>query len=365
MRARLSRNILGLRPRALPRLCAWLLLACAWACGELPRAPTAVCRDPGTGSCVACPGANYCVDSLTCLQIACAPDSITFRQLDITAQSDGASQSDAANQGDAASQGDSAPQSDAAGEPDNASDASSLAELADMGDTSPETSQPGSDSAGADASPADQASPSDTAQSGDAPPADAQPACSPSATQCKGNTVQVCVFGTWQDDKPCPANKPCQDGACGCSNPCPAFNLVECLPNIAATRTCQLGSDKCLSWGLAIACKPGETCSQGQCLAPSGCGGGCPNGETCQQNQCVATSGGGLSCAQILGCAGSCKDSACAQACKSKGSPAGKAAVEALVACNQNKCGNWCNPEGPNCGPCMDQYCAAEQNACQ
>ena len=65
----------------------------------------------------------------------------------------------------------------------------------------------------------------------------------------------------------------------------------------------------------------------------------------------------GSTCQQIFQCALECEDVDCEDACYAKGTPAGKAQVDALIACSQaNECTD---------GECIIANCSTEYEACE
>ncbi len=264
------------------------------ACGTAPTTQQAVCTDPASGVFIACPGANYCVDPLTGKPEACVSGDVSFGKPDVDAGSGDTKPGDVPT--------------------DSATDAAT-AELPP-----------------ADTGPADTSAPPDTAI------ADAGP-CQTGAKQCKDKaTLQTCTNGVWGSNFTCAATQECNDGACGCPSPCKALGLVECLPDVAAIKTCQLNPDKCLSWGVPIACKPTEICSAGQCLpaTASGCNPPCAANQTCQGTSCVPTSSGGtLTCSQVVACTGNCAagDTACSAGCLAQGTSGAQGEFTSYKSC--------------------------------
>lgn len=213
--------------------------------------------------------------------------------------------------------------------------------------------------------------------------------CLKGAARCQGNTVQVCQNAAWLDSQACPANQPCQDGACvKCADQCAALGLVECLGGVAALRTCQLNSDKCLAWGVAVACKPGESCAQGLCgggplgcspacggnqvcsggtCVDKGCNPACGNGQVCQGGQCVNSGSGSLSCAQVSACSGNCPegDAACPGECFAQGTSGAQSNFTKYKSCIKATCKSFADQGKINETLfCIFQYCGAEQAAC-
>ncbi len=147
------------------------------------------------------------------------------------------------------------------------------------------------------------------------------------ATQCQGNAVQTC--GNYDDDAcmewstpvPCDAGLVCSVGQCQtvCQDECAAVGVKKCSGN--AVQTCgDANGDGCLEWGSAVACAPGQTCSNGFCTvsctdecSPGGaqtceadavktCGDydgdpclewgtpvPCPSGQSCSGGHCAVT----------------------------------------------------------------------------
>jgi hypothetical protein len=241
--------------------------------------------------------------------------------------------------------------------------------------------------------------PSDTAKDGSGDGSDASTdtsdvpevdgGCELGTKRCKGeHQVQNCQGGTWIDGVACATGQVCESGVCGCPNACPALNLSECLSGIPAVRTCQLDSDKCLAWGVPVACKPGEICEQGLCKVPGNpcnpaCGGNqtcvsgqcvdkgcvpaCTGNQVCQGGTCVTPSTGGLTCAQITACSSNCPvdDSNCPVQCVAQGSSSAQATFNTYKSCIKATCKSLADQGKVNETMfCIYQYCASEQAAC-
>ncbi len=164
-------------------------------------------------------------------------------------------------------------------------------------------------------------------------------------------------------DSGCSAGQP----GCTCPDPCPAIGLVECLAGVPAIRTCQLGADKCLSWGTPVACKPGETCSLGQCLAASGCNPPCTGSDVCQGGQCVSGATGSLGCAQVSACIAGCQpgDDACKAGCTAQGTLLAQTELKAFTSCMQATCKAIADAGKQNETMfCVYTYCGNEAAAC-
>lgn len=182
-------------------------------------------------------------------------------------------------------------------------------------------------------------------------------------------TVQTCKNGVWGQDSACASNEECSDGACGCPNACKAFGLVECLPDVAAVKTCQLDSNKCLSWGVPIACKPGEICETGVCKKPGGggCSPACGSGQVCQNGACVTVSGSGLTCSQIVACTANCLsgDTACTDDCLAKGSASAQSLLGDYKTCISSICKSLADQGKSNDAmACIFSNCFEQQAAC-
>ncbi|MSP90632.1 MAG: hypothetical protein EXR79_02320 [Myxococcales bacterium] len=330
-----------------------LLLLGACASPMTGTSSPVVCKDPQTGACLACPGAKLCVDPVTCVPHECAKDIVFAATPKDGGATETAGLDTVADAGDGgAGLGDSAA-------PD-----------AGLKDTP----------AGMDAIPIDAVGPLDV-------PAPDVP-CAPGFKKCLGNTVQSCDTGTWKLESVCGTGLLCQDGACVCANPCPALNLVECMPGIPATRTCNLTPAGCLAWALPIACKPGESCQLGQCKAPpvpcepvcgdaqvcaqglcvaKACNPACAGGETCQLGQCKTPTTGTLGCGQITACvSGQCAppaDATCKLACVQKGTANAQAQFTTLQECVQATCKAFAAK--PNEAMfCIYSQCGQAQAAC-
>ncbi len=278
----------GLLPlRILTAIFALAMLGCST---KVDNGQT-VCTDPKTGQFIACPGVSACVDPLKGTIVACVSGDVTFGKSD-------ADTSDSAT-------GDSAQDALVDAAPDVSKDAA-----LDVPDTTPP----------------------------DAVPADTGP-CQAGAKQCKDKaTLQTCINGVWGSNFTCPTTQECHDGACGCPDPCKALGLVECLTDVPAIKTCQMNPDKCLSWGVPIACKPGEICQSGQCKTDtaSGCNPPCGSGYTCQGTTCVANSTGGtLTCGQVVACNGNCAtgDTTCSDGCLAQGSGGAQSQFTSYKSC--------------------------------
>jgi hypothetical protein len=278
-------------------------------CGVEPKPYSGVCRDPQSNACVPCPGVdNICVDPVICVAVQCGADALFGPKDADTGSGDGS-----------AADGDS---QDATFQ--DVKDASS-----DL-DAGPEIDA----SAGTDA----------VADVGKDTPADSP------------DTPEV-LLDTLADSA----------DVAGCKEPCPALNLVECLPGVAATRTCQWTVAGCLNWATPMACSPGLVCSNGLCQPSSPCPGGCPNGSSCQGGVCVPSGGGSLSCAQITACIGNCaaSDAACPDSCKAKGSASGVQLLSAYQGCLKAVCKSLADQGKFNeTMLCIFNNCYSEQAAC-
>ena len=334
---------------ATPFVLVLLLLACA---SPAPAQIQVICRSSVTGLCYPCPGALACVDEKACTVIECG-DILLFP-------------------GDA-SAADSGSTLDAL----PSKDVQDVAEIIDDIGQSPGDAGP-LDSESDDLGPLDAGWP-------DASPVDLPAACNNGEKRCQGNDIQTCAGNAWQSSSSCPAGKICMDpGVCSCPDPCVALGLQQCVPGVKAIKTCQLEGNGCLSWGMAIACKPGEVCQQDQCLAvctppcaagqmcQAGvcvavpCNPACPANQTCSNGQCIPSTSGILTtCQAIVACAEGCADKPCAQACKAAGTVAAQATLQAMLDCETNKCGNLCgNTATAACNNCLAGYCSQQMAAC-
>ena len=325
-----------------------LLLPVAAGC-VTPAPVQTICHDPITQACLPCPGVGACVDPIACREIPCT--DVIFGAKD--AKGD-ATPSDAATETSASvdSATDSKPET--------------LAEV--LTDSKAETVAETVAEISADAS------------------TDGGP-CQTGQVQCAGNVVQTCISGKWTADKPCPSDQQCKDGQCGCKDPCPALNLVQCIDNVPATKTCQLGSSGCLSWSLPIACKPGELCQLGLCQAPTACSPpcqpgkvcqgnscvdapcvpACPTGQSCQSGICVPKGSGTLGCSQVVACIGNCPaaDNTCPDTCKAQGSDAGLGQLATFQGCIKAVCKPLADAGKFNeTMLCIFTNCFAEQKTC-
>lgn len=310
------------------RMLPWFVLAALCACSTKVDSGQTVCTDPKTGQFVACPGVNACVDPLKGTIVACVSNDVTFGK----------------------------------GDADVSDSATADAAKADVVlDATPEISK---DSATTDA-----VSDSGVDSGADAI-VDAGP-CQTGAKQCKDKaTLQTCSNGIWGSNFTCPSTQECHDGACGCPDPCKALGLVECLIDVPAIKTCQMNPDKCLSWGVPIACKPGEICQNGQCKTgtATGCNPPCGSGYTCQGTTCVANSTGGtLSCSQIVACSGNCAagDTTCSDACIAQGSGNGQSQFNSYKSCIAAVCKPYADAGKVNDAmACIFNNCFDVQAAC-
>lgn len=302
---------------------ALLWTAALPACSDEPKPLSGVCRDPLSNACVPCPGVtNLCVDPSTCTAVWCGADAL-FMPKDAAADS-GGDGSDGAGPAGA-----------------DAQDASALADSLD-GVLDSDASSAADSPSGADAAKADSTDGSDSSD---------------------GSISADAVADAMAD-----ASSDAADSASGCSAPCPALNLVECLPGVAATRTCQWWPAGCLGWGTPVACAPGLVCSNGLCQSASPCPSGCPSGSTCQGGACVPSGGGGtLSCAQISACIGNCPagDASCPDSCKAKGSTSGVQLLSAYQGCLKAVCKSLADQgKYSETMLCVYNNCFAEQAAC-
>lgn len=312
------------RPATLPRpatLSISMLLLFAAGCGT-PSATSqaAACRDEATGLFHPCPGVTVCIDPASGKTIACAGPDVSFTK-PTDASGDGVS-SDAGDAGDIA------------------------------------------DSTGKDAAPGDAAD----ANAIDA--VDAGP-CQTGDKKCKDkNTVQTCQSGVWGQNQACGAGQECTDGTCGCPSPCKAINQKQCLTDVAAVQTCLMSADKCLSWGVPIACNPGEVCEGGACKtggSTTGCTPPCNSNQTCQGNVCVPKSTGGtFTCAQLTTCVDNCSgDATCSDGCLSQGTTAAQGQWAGLSSCRQTFCQAYFDAnQTAEAWNCMFSNCYPQQSAC-
>lgn len=177
-------------------------------------------------------------------------------------------------------------------------------------------------------------------------------ACTSGQTCDNGNCkcIKQCVGKTCGPDGcggqcgECASGLTCQTGTCICANPCPALNLVACVPGAEAVKTCQLTESKCLSWSTPIACKLGEVCEAGKCKVP--------------------TPTGSLTCKGIMDCAAACSTNECIKKCKESGSQQAQTDYAALSLCKNSKCGAFCSTPSAQCDQCSSQYCEVESKAC-
>lgn len=281
-----------------------LALGLLLGCGVEPKPYSGVCRDPQSNACVPCPGVeNICVDPASCRAVPCGADALFGPKDADTGSGDGVG----ADSQDAA-----------------AKDASS-----DL-DAGPEIDA----SAGTDAI-------ADVAKD----------------TLAASPDVPEVFVDTLVDSA----------DAGACKEPCPALNLVECLPGVAATRTCQWTAAGCLNWATPMACAPGLICSNGLCQPSSPCPGGCPSGSSCQGGACAPSGGGSLTCAQITACIGNCpaNDASCPDTCKSKGSANGLQLLSDYQGCLKAVCKSLADQGKFNeTMLCVYSNCFSEQAAC-
>jgi hypothetical protein len=99
--------------------------------------------------------------------------------------------------------------------------------------------------------------------------------CTAGAVQCDGTTgTQAC--GDYDSDSclelgpivPCAPGETCSNGACDttCSDECPATTDTQCTTSGSGYQVCDYyGASTCLTWGPAINCDLGDTCSGGTC----------------------------------------------------------------------------------------------------
>lgn len=152
-------------------------------------------------------------------------------------------------------------------------------------------------------------------------PIDMMVGCPVGATQCAGDTVQICSGGVWVDDAPCGADEQCVGGQCVGE---------ECAPECAG-RSC--GPDGC--GGTCGDCEGADTCNaDGQCAPPAArCGDGvCDADETC------------VSCARDCGCTDP-------EVCDAQSA----ACVACTPQCDGRECGD--DGCGGECGACGDSAC--------
>ena len=337
---------------ALASAAAWMVAGCS---GPTPPVVSVICRDPQSNACMPCPGTvAICVDPINCVAVHCGAD-VLFLPKDATVTDAGSS--------DGAS-------IDSEGVKDALDSAAEVVAV----DAS-------------DASDASDAKVSDGADGVDVS------TCTLGTLQCSGNSVQICQQAgvpakpTWTLDKACPADQQCTLGLCACKDPCPALNLVQCLPGVAALRTCQLTPSNCLSWAMPVACSPGQVCQNGMCQVPSPCGSGCPvgkvcesgvcidppclpacpSGQTCKAGVCMPKGGGSLTCAQMTACIGNCPaaDSACPDSCKGQGSDSALSLLASYQGCLKAVCKPLAD-QGKIAETmlCAFTSCFAEQAAC-
>lgn len=365
------------------RIAALLLCALSWTgpsvlggCGNQPQdAGNTVCIDPFTGACTACPGAQVCVDPQSCVVITCGSGDISF-----TGQDVGAKVGDAQSDAGAVDGG----QIDGAGPQDALS-----IDGAEGADAAGPDSQ-GGDVEGTDAGQSD-AGPDAAGKADSTQPDAASPVCAKGAKACTDDkTPAFCFDGKWLELDPCKGGYACSKGGCVCANECLAINQTQCLDKIAAFKTCQL-SDGCLSWSVALACKPGEVCVAGQCKAPDpgACNPACPQGQACQngvcvvsgcnpacganqyceKNQCVPNQPGTLACSQIFACIDQFSngpgDKVNIDACIAKGTADAQILYAKRKACIALSCQTYIDQGKANDAMlCVYTYCANEQSSC-
>jgi len=324
-----------------------IVASCLWtACAAPADPPAPVCRDPTTRMCVPCPGTSGCVDPIRCVWVPCA--DAAFGLFDAAADAgaiDGA--------------GNDADLVDAGGQAD-----ATTGELDALVDATP-----------------------DSAVGDDGGSRLVDALCSDGAKRCHDGLPQTCVVGKWVGGPSCAADLQCTNGICGCKDPCPALNLASCVLGVPAVKLCQLTGSGCLSWGLPVACKAGESCQLGACGPPSQCAPACPPGKVCQGQQCVDApcqppcpagqscqsgvcvpkGGGTLTCAQVAACIGTCPggDASCPDACKAQGSDAALGLLAAYQGCLKAVCKPFADAGKINeTLLCAYSYCFAEQKAC-
>jgi len=92
------------------------------------------------------------------------------------------------------------------------------------------------------------------------------------ATRCDGAAVATCGDAnldgclTWGTAVPCGEGETCSNGRCatGCTSECTVAGAVQCDGN--AVQTCgDLDGDGCLGWGTGVPCGLDEVCSNGHC----------------------------------------------------------------------------------------------------
>jgi len=106
--------------------------------------------------------------------------------------------------------------------------------------------------------------------------------CAEEETRCNGDAVETCSGGSWGTAVPCGAGESCSIGACGaataCVDDCTTAGATVCAGG--ATVTCgEFDSDACRDLGSPVACPAGETCSNGACAAT--CTDECTGGTSC------------------------------------------------------------------------------------
>ena len=237
------------------------------------------------------------------------------------------------------------------------------------------------------------------ATSGDAAAVDAGPtdtgavdtgpaaACTGSEISCKDKkTPRFCSEGQWLELNPCDSGYACDKGQCKCAGECKAIVQQECLPDIDAIKICK-HENNCLLWGIPEACKPGDICVQGACIAaPKTCDPPCPKGHTCSKGQCIPPSDckpacsagqvcdkgtcvGTMSCGQIHACvtqySSGPNDKVNIDACVAKGTAAAQALYAKRKACIALACQKLIDAQKVNEAMlCMYSKCGVEQGEC-
>ena len=138
-----------------------------------------------------------------------------------------------------------------------------------------------------------------------------------------GRCVDACLLVS------CPADQPCQDGACSAKKDCYTLGCPSqercvggrCEPDPCAFSQCPQGEfcrdGRCVSTCAGISCAPSERCVDGACEADpqqtGACAGvTCPDGERCVAGVCEAEPCRGVACPQGQRCEeGACTHDPC------------------------------------------------------